>query len=143
MNRKSVLLAATAALLLAGPAHAEDGIKITPGKWRITMTSQMPMMPQPRTKTSEECIARDTLSPEMLMENAEQCELTDIQIDGNKVTWQMSCNNPQGEGDFGAQGMLDVNGDTLQGRMDIAMTVNGQSMNASMDWAGQRIGDCS
>jgi hypothetical protein len=139
--KRIAMAAATACLLVT--AHADDGIEITPGKWRITATSQMPMMPQPQSKTTEECVKESKISPTTLFKENNECQLADVKVDGNDMTWQMTCNNPEGEGSLSADGNLTVDGDSLQGRINMAIKVADQSMEYDITWEGERIGDCN
>ncbi len=138
---KRIAMTAIAICLLSA-AHADDGIEITPGKWRITATSNMPMMPQPQSKTTEECIKESKISPTTLFKENNECRLADVKVDGNDMAWQMTCDNPQGEGSLSADGILTVAGDNLQGRIEMAIKVADQSMNYDITWEGERIGDC-
>jgi hypothetical protein len=138
---KRIAMAAIAISLLS-TAQAEDGIEITPGKWRITATSNMPMMPQPQSKTTEECIEESKISPTTLFKENNECRLANVEVDGNDMAWQMTCDNPEGEGNLSADGNLSVDRDSLQGRIEMAIKVADQSMSYDITWEGERIGDC-
>lgn len=78
-------------------AHAA-GIPIQSGLWEITMTMEMPMLPQPRVVTNTQCMNYDEISPEtMSAENqASECDFEVEQIDGNTMKWTVDC--PTGNG---------------------------------------------
>lgn len=126
-------------LLMAFNAQAE-GIKITPGKWQIQLTSTMSMMPQPMTKTMEECITADQLSPAELMKDSGNCKVSDVKSTSSDLTWNMVCKNHGGE--MAGTGHFTSAGSQMNGSMDMAMSMNGQALTILTKWNGKRLGTC-
>ena len=139
--RLDTILTGLAAIFLAGTAYAA-GISIDPGKWEMTSTMTMSMMPQPQISTDIECIEEDELSPEDFnMDEENPCEITEVTIEGNKARWSISCPT---EGGQVMKGHWEVSsgGDSLTGKGSMTMEYSGQTMGFDMSWEGKRIGEC-
>jgi len=140
MKRK-YLFAALLIGLVSGPVLAE-GIPIEPGKWKMTSTMRMPMLPQPRVTTELECIEESEISPEAMTDEGmgSDCTFDTRIIDGNTMKWSMNCDSEGGA----SRGEWEVtsHGDTLSGEGTITVDMQGQSMVMTMDWSRERVGDC-
>jgi hypothetical protein len=124
MSKQGWALAAVV-LVCAGTALAA-GPKLKPGKWEFVTTSKMPMMPQPRTETSTDCITEENVDP------------TEQFVDTMK--WAMECRT--GEGVMNGTGRLTANGTTANGGMEMKFSAQGMDMTIETEWKGKRIGDC-
>ncbi|MCW8890590.1 MAG: DUF3617 domain-containing protein [Sedimenticola sp.] len=133
-------LTLTAILLSLAFTTQAEGIKLTPGKWQIQITSSMSMMPQPIIKKLEECIKADQLSPEELMKNSGTCSVSDVKSSGSQISWKMVCKHHGGE--MAGTGQFKSAGSKMNGSMELAMDLNGQALTILNKWDGQRIGDC-
>jgi hypothetical protein len=133
------LTALCTAMLLATAAAA---FEVNPGKWQITSTTEMSMMPQPQTKTSTECLKEKT-ADEVLeaLTQEDICKIKDHSENGATLKWSMEC---QGEGSppMKASGELTSTGDTLNGVMNASMEMKGQKMTFKTMWKGKRLGEC-
>jgi hypothetical protein len=129
----------TILLLLSVATHAE-GIKLTPGKWQIEVTSSMSMMPQPIIKKLEECITADQLSPSELMRDTGSCKVSDIKSSGNQLSWKMICKHHGGE--MAGSGQFTSQGSQMNGEMQMAMDLSGQKLTILNKWNGKRVGTC-
>ncbi len=117
---------------------------IREGRWEITMQIQMPDMPMamPPFKTTQ-CITADDLKdpgrvlPKGGPEDAAKCEVADYKVDGNKVTWKITCN--RGSEAMAGEGELTSTGDAYDGRMKVSM--GGDEL--TMKLSGKRVGDCT
>ena len=140
MKRKCLFVALLIGLV-SGPVLAE-GIPIEPGKWKMTSTMRMPMLPQPRVTTELECIEESEISPEAMTDEGmgSSCTFDTRIIDGNTMKWSMNCDSEGGA----SRGEWEVtsHGDTLNGEGTITVDMQGQSMVMTMAWSGERIGDC-
>ena len=54
----TVLLLGCTASVLA------EGVPMTPGKWEMTMTMEMSMLPAPQVRTYTECVEESELNPD-------------------------------------------------------------------------------
>ena len=140
MKNKYICLALLFSLV-SSAAFAE-GIPIEPGKWEMTSTMNMPMLPQPRVSTELECIEDSEMSPEAMTDEGmdSSCTFDTRIVDGNTMKWSMNCDAEGGA----SRGEWEVtsHGDTLNGEGTITVDMQGQSMVMTMIWDGKRVGDC-
>jgi hypothetical protein len=142
MHTKSVFL--TIALSLAAFNVAAEGISIEPGKWEMNTVMTMPMLPEPRVTTVTECMDKDEITPESMMEDMENpeadCTMEAEVVEGNSMKWSIDCSEKMGNsrGEWQATSY----GDSMKGNGAITMTVQGQEIVMTMDWEGKRIGAC-
>lgn len=138
MIRTGLLAAAVA---LSSSAWAE-GMAVTPGKWEMSSTVGMPMLGEPRTMTSEQCIRESEFTPETFNEQSTpgDCQFEVQEISSSSMSWTMVCQTPGGtsQGQFSAES----SGDELSGQGTMSMKLGEQEMEVTMEWAGKRIGDC-
>jgi hypothetical protein len=139
MSVKKIFLLAL--LFPASLVHAE-GIPIDSGLWEITMTMEMPMLPEPRVVTNTQCMNYDEISPETMgAENQDSdCQFEIEPIDGDTMKWTPIC--PTGDGTSRGEWEATSFGDTVTGEGLISADVQGQTMNITMSWKGKRIGEC-
>lgn len=135
------ILATMALLFISFPALAE-GIPVDPGLWKMTSTVTMPMLPQPRVTTVTECmekseITMDEVGGEGMDPN---CTFEMSQVDGNTMKWSVDC--PVEGGTSHGEWQATSGGDTVRGEGFLTMSFQGQTMDMTMTWEGQRIGAC-
>jgi hypothetical protein len=124
------------------------------GNWEITITMDMPGMPQgmtmPPYKTTQCITPQDAADPTKSMPqrpagrggaaNPNDCTISDYKVVGNKVSWNMKCEGAQpmsGSSEF----VYDK--DSYTGTMKMDMARGGQPMGMTMKYAGKRLGDCT
>ncbi|PLX62645.1 DUF3617 family protein [Sedimenticola selenatireducens] len=138
MSVRYAILAST--LLLSTTAADAADMQITPGMWEVQITSKMPMLPQPTVKSMQHCFTASRLSPDEIMQNANNCEFSDVQASSSQVSWKMACTghggNMTGTGHFESQG------DTMNGTLQMSMEMQGQQITMDHQWSGKRIGEC-
>lgn len=139
--KKSLLSALL--VLAASPASQADGVAVEPGLWEMTTTMTMPMLPEPRTVTSTDCVEDAELDvDEMSGEGLDpDCTLDVSQPDDRTLRWNMDC-PVEGGGTSLAEWQVTSNGDSVAGTGSIRMTVMGQEMTMDAVFNGRRIGDC-
>jgi len=124
-----VVVAALALPTLAGPQK--------PGKWQTTVKVEMPGMPmQMPAITHEVCITpQEAEKPEPPRSPRQQdCTISDYKIEGNTVSWKMSCPKSNMTGD----GKMTYTGDTFDGLMHAKMG----DQEVTTHYTGKRLGDC-
>lgn len=128
--------------LLPGAAHAEETLKIEPGLWETTTSTESPMFPQPQVRTNESCVTPDQaeFNPQRLVQEAKECSITDQSRDGNKINWSMICKTQMGEAT--ATGSAEVNGNRGNGNMVMNMNLGGTPMSLTTTWESRRVGEC-
>ena len=130
-------LAMGAALWAQGAGARRDG------NWEVKVEMQMPGMPMTLPpQTLIQCITpEEAKDPQRLLPPRGQgrgqsdCKVSDHKVDGNKVTWSMSCPS---EGMSGT-GEFVYADDSYAGTMK--MNAMGQDM--SMKYTAKRLGDCT
>lgn len=139
MKKHIVALAVLAGL----PFHVlAEGVSIEPGMWEMSMSMQMPMFPAPQEKTYTECVEETELDPEdFQMEDDGTCTFGDIELEGDTISWSMECPNPMGVSR--GQWSFTSEGDSMHGEGSMVTDVGGQSMEFTMNWQGNRVGDCA
>lgn len=129
-------------LVLISISAFAEGIPVEPGLWKMTSTVNMPMLPQPRVTTVTECmekseITMDEVSGEGMDPN---CTFDMAQVDGNTMKWSVDC--PVEGGTSHGEWQATSGGDTVTGEGSLTMSMQGQAMEMTMTWEGQRIGAC-
>jgi len=130
-----------ASVLMTATAMA-DGLTVEPGKWEMTTTMKMNMMPEAKVNTSTECIKDSVLDPkEFDMDKDNPCIISDMSIKGNSANWKVSC---PFEGGMSMDGQWNItsNGDSITGGGNMAAEVSGMKMDMKMSWEGHRVGAC-
>lgn len=136
MARKVFLVSMVMCIILyLGTAWA--GPKINPGKWEITTTTEMAGMPS-QSITHVQCITNDDVVP-MSNEASQECQVTDIQIKGDTVSWKISCGDQAGG--MEGTGKITYKGDSMHGTMHMT-TTGGGNMQINNTLTGRRIGEC-
>ena len=129
-------------LVLISISALAEGIPVEPGLWKMTSTVNMPMLPQPRVTTVTECmekseITMDEVGGEGMDPN---CTFDMAQVDGNTMKWSVDC--PVEGGTSHGEWQATSGGDTVTGEGSLTMSFQGQTMEMTMAWEGQRIGAC-
>lgn len=140
---KPILIAA-AVTFLGAPAAAPQTPRspMREGRWEITVHMDMPGMPMklPPQKVVQ-CITKKQLEdpggavPGGPAGGTNPCKVTDHKVDGNKITWSMTCAEPQ---PMTGTGEIRVEGDTYTG----SMKMTGPQGQMSMKYDAKRLGDC-
>jgi len=130
---------ALAVCLVSGMAYAASPVR--PGKWEMTMhmeMSGMPMKMPPTTHTycvtKEQAENPEWAAPQDSRKNAD-CKRTDFKIDGNVVTWKVTCEKSKMTG----EGKVTYTNDSFDGTMHMTMP-NGGEMNGK--YSGKYLGAC-
>lgn len=130
------------ALALVLPCMAlAEGVAVNPGRWEMSMTMNMPMMPAPQVRTETECVEETELNPEdFQMEGDSPCAVGDIDVDGDTVRWTLQC--PSEMGSMSGEWSFTSSGDSMHGEGSMTADMGGQKMELTMSWEGRRVGDC-
>ena len=129
-------------LVLAGTAlSAQGSAPRRDGNWEVRIEMQMPGMPMNMpAQTVMQCITpQQAADPQSMAppsgRGQNSCKVSDYKMEGNKVTFSLSCPN---EGMTGTAEFI-YTADTYAGTMK--MNMQGQSM--SMKYDAKRLGDCT
>jgi hypothetical protein len=133
MKKIAILLTT---LVCAGSLMAADS-PMKPGKWAVTTQMDIPNMPIKMPPiTVSVCITEEDLkNPEgNVPKQDKDCKIGDYSVDGNTVTWTVSCPKQKMTG----KGTITHGDDSYSGSME--MNMDGQTMKTK--YSGKRQGDC-
>ncbi len=125
--------------LFAIPVLAADAPKnpMKAGKWEISVQMDMPGMQMP-ARTFTKCVTKeDVANVESAIprgRNDSECKLSDVNVDGNTISWKMNCEQRQ----VTSEGKITYEGDTYTGQ--VHMKTPDHEMN--MKYTGKRLGEC-
>ena len=120
-----------------GAAYA--GPDMNPGKWEITTETEMVGMSGMTVPpmTHVQCLKKGDLVPQST-EASRECRVTDIQQDGDTISWKIICSGQNGQ--MEGSGTVTYRGDAMEGTME--MVIKGTGMRIKNKIRGRRIGDC-
>ena len=126
-----------AALVVAATLFAQGPRR--DGRWQVTIEMQMAGMTMPPQSTTQCITPEEAADPQKALPQAgaavSDCKFTNYKVDGNKVTWSMTCARDKMSG----SGEFVYSGETYTGTMK--MSADGQEM--TMKYSGKRLGDCT
>jgi hypothetical protein len=125
----SVAALALALPLFAGPQK--------PGKWSMTIETEMANMPMKiPPMTVETCVTPEQAEKPEPPKSARSndCKFSDYKIEGNTVSWTMSCEKQKLTG----EGKITYSAESYEGAMHAKMG----EMEVTTKYTGKRIGDC-
>ncbi|NOY67994.1 MAG: DUF3617 family protein [Deltaproteobacteria bacterium] len=132
-----VCLAVFVCMVVASAAMAID---MNDGKWEISSRVEIPGMPmQIPASTTTECLTKDKPAPAPPQMPA-GCEMPDIKISGNTVTWSVNCT--QFTPSMMSKGTITYQGDSFEGVVENEMIQKGGNMHMTVRMKGKRIGAC-
>lgn len=113
------------------------------GRWQVSVEMNMPGMPGGMPPlTVEQCVTKEEADdPTSVMpkgpgnSDGQDCKFSDQKIDGNAVSWSMSCTMPL---EMTGSGEFTYGTDTFEGVTKMEM--HGQTMTTK--YAGTRLGEC-
>jgi len=126
----------------ASPVLAADGPTLKPGKWEFTTTTEVPMLPEPKTTTKTECVKEEQTDPLAAFSKTEDCEVTERSIDGNSMKWKVECGKGGDSPKVNGSGELSAGDAEVEGKMEMVSNIGGQEMKFKSSWKGKRLGDC-
>ena len=134
--RTITLLVVVCAIAMAMPAMAKNQ---KPGKWTMTVETEMEGMPMKMPPmTVSTCVTKEMAEsnepPKGQHENASDCKILDMKMDGDTASWKMDCPKEKMKG----EGTATYKGDSFD--MKQKMEVEGQ--NISMHMTGKYVGPC-
>ena len=113
----------------------------TPGEyWEITTKMEMVGMPFAMpTITAKVCVPNGgEKNPQYMQKKDDTCQMTDVKVSGNKVTWKARCTN-DGE-TMNGTGESSHERDSYRGSMHLTGHSGGQAIDMTQNYNGKRIG---
>lgn len=142
MKMWTTAIIASLVTVLAGVAAAEPNV--TEGMWDITGSMKMEGLPFPVPTVPisySQCITKKDLVPQQKEKNKD-CTITSQKIEGNTVTWAVSCLDKKGAKTEGT-GTITYKGESFEGKMQNTMTDSkGGKIESRMEMTGKRTGAC-
>jgi len=137
--RKYLALATVAVLSSIQPALAAPDIR--EGLWEVSV--QASVGGQPITATPmvvRQCITNQSVQDLMAqVGGAGACRISDFQQDGHHGRWKLGCT---GALEVSGTGETDIAGDQFTGRMDLAISMGGETMPMQQRFEARRVGEC-
>ncbi len=139
--KKFIFIAILICTVFTNLATAET-LPIVPGLWEFTSTGINQITGQQVSETDTMCVVEDGYDPEkeMEIEDDMDCEVGESNLNGDTLTFSMSCNTQGGQMTMNA--VYQSDGDSVQGTTVMEMSFGGQTMTSESSFTGNRIGDC-
>ena len=132
--RVGLLTAIALSLPAAASAQGKDEL------WEVTTKMEMPGMPMAMPpQVTRQCVAKSK-GDEGYIPTRDNCKVVDSKRSGNRVTFRMTCT---GKDAMDATGEIVFGSGSYDGRMQMAMKAEGQTMTMNNTFTGKRVGDCS
>jgi Protein of unknown function (DUF3617) len=133
-----------ACLLLSALAlspHAIAGPDIREGMWEVTVLAEVGGQPlSAAPMVVRQCITSQSVQDLMAqMGGAGSCQISDFQQTGNRARWNIACS---GTMDVTGTGETESAGDQFTGRMNLVITMSGQSLPMVQNFQAKRVGEC-
>lgn len=152
--KKITAVVAAAGVTLFIPLSSAAGPSIEPGKWELTTTMEMSMLPEPRVITKSECISREKAESDPLAALMDQgnCIVLSREESGDSIAFEVECTGDSSMPITSrGKGELTADGKTLSGRIDTTtempdmpnvpgMAQMGGKVTMSMQWTGSYLG---
>ncbi len=137
---KFTLIFALSLLVVSVSAVADDVLEIKPGLWEFTTNMKSNMMGS-KTSTDTECIKEKFLDPKEMLDDMPkaQCKTTTEKIE-NGISVSSVCNMDGAEQTM--IGEFITHGSSIQADMTMKTSMQGMTMEMTMQMQGKRINDC-
>jgi hypothetical protein len=126
---------------LASPEHAIAGPDIRDGMWEVSVLAEVggqPLTAAPMVV--RQCISNQSVQDLMAqMGGAGACQISDFQQAGNHARWNIACS---GAMDVSGTGETEIAGEQFTGRMNLVVTMSGQSLPMVQNFQAKRVGEC-
>ena len=144
MGQPDMKCTSSAWLLLSAfalSAHAIAGPDIREGMWEVSVLAEVggqPLTAAPMVV--RQCISNQSVQDMMAqMGGAGACQISDFQQAGNRARWNIACS---GTMDVSGTGETEISGDQFTGRMNLVVTMSGQSLPMVQNFQAKRVGEC-
>jgi len=130
------------AILLLAAFPLAPGADIQAGNWELSVTSQMPGMPQPigpitQTKCISEADARDP--SRLVSPSSGGCEFSNKRDDGATMSFDITCS---GQVPMRGSGTVRYGAQTFDADLNLSAEMQGQKIVTSSKVTGRRLGGC-
>ncbi len=123
------------------PLSAVAGPDIREGMWEVSVLAEVggqPLTAAPMVV--RQCISNQSVQDLMAqMGGAGACRISDFQQTGNRARWNIACS---GTMEVSGTGETEMDGDQFTGRMNLVVTMSGQSLPMVQNFQAKRVGEC-
>ncbi len=126
---------------LALSPHAIAGPDIREGLWEVSVQAEVGGQPiSAAPMVVRQCISNQSVQDLMAqMGGAGACQISDFQQTGNRARWNLACT---GAMEVSGTGETELGADQFTGRMNLVVTMSGQSLPMVQDFQARRLGEC-
>ena len=123
------------------PPFAFGGPDVREGMWEISVLAEAGGQPL----TSAPMVVRQCVNHQSIQELMAQmggaggCQISDFQQTGPRAHWNIACT---GNMEVSGTGETEIAGDQFTGRMNLVVTMGGQSLPMVQNFQARRVGDC-
>ena len=137
--RRSTVLAAMAAISISFPALAAPDIR--EGMWEVSVHASVGGQPITATPmVVRQCITNQSVQDLMAQVGGTgACRISDFQRNDNHARWKLGCT---GAMEVSGTGETDIAADQFTGRMDLAISMGGETMPMQQRFEARRVGEC-
>ena len=138
MKHASIRWLFTVLSAASGHAFAAD---IREGLWEFTLEAVVGGQSITGTPmVMRQCINKQSIQELMAqMGGAGACKVADLEQNGTHSRWNLTCT---GEPQVSGSGEADAAGEQLVGRMNLVVTMGGQSLPMVQNFQARRVGEC-
>ena len=138
MRHPSIRWSFILAFAASGHAFAAD---IREGLWEFSLQAEVGGQSITATPmVMRQCINNQSIQELMAqMGGAGACQVSDLQQSGTRSRWNLTCT---GEPQVSGSGEADAAGEQLVGRMNLVVTMGGQSLPMVQNFQARRVGEC-
>ncbi|MEO8628186.1 MAG: DUF3617 family protein [Betaproteobacteria bacterium] len=135
------LAIALALLSLSLDCTAAGADEVRQGMWEIAVSAEAGGQPLSKTPmVTRQCVTQQSVKDLMTqMGGAGACQVSDFQQSAGHASWKIACS---GHVQVTGTGSTEIAGDTFNGRMDLAVTIDGQSLPMVQTFTARRVGEC-
>jgi Protein of unknown function (DUF3617) len=123
---------------VSGYVSAAD---IREGLWEFSLEAEVGGQSVTATPmVIRQCISNQSIQELMAqMGGAGACQISDLEQSGTRSRWNLACT---GEPQVSGSGEADAAGEQLVGRMNLVVTMGGQSLPMVQNFRARRVGEC-
>jgi hypothetical protein len=139
-TRSGRALAGMALLIVTSMSPLPATAQGTDDLWEVTTKMEMPGMPMAMPpQTVRQCLAKGAKDADYIP-RGQNCRVVDSRRTGNRIAFKMVCT---GTDAMEATGEVTVGAESYDGRVQMVMHKDGESLNMSSTFTGKRIGACT
>ena len=138
MKLRTIVLAFAVVALATAALAADTKSPMKPGKWQVTMSTDIPGMPiKMPSVTVTTCVTKEQAENPQPPKNKRdsECNYTDYKFDGNTVSWKVKCTGKQ---PMTGEGQMTFSGDTYEGVNHLKT----DTVEMTSKFNGKYVGEC-